>query len=129
MNILFLDDCPQRTKKFKSLAPSATTVSTAQECIDKLYTQGWDWVFLDHDLGGEIYQDSQEFNTGMQVVREMIQRPAITGCVVVHSLNYDAATTMVSLLRESSYVVFRCSFLNIEDFVKKNVNYFKRIIN
>jgi hypothetical protein len=121
MNILFLDDCPQRTKKFRSLVPSATTVSTAQECIDLLRTKEWDWIFLDHDLGGETYQDSQEFNTGMQVVREMISEPVIVKQVVVHSLNYDAARTMISLLRESNYTTIRCSFLDIKDFVERNI--------
>jgi len=121
MNILFLDDCPNRTRKFRSLLPSADTCFTAKECIDKLYTQEWDWVFLDHDLGGETYQNSEEFNTGMQVVREMIARRAEVHRVIVHSLNYYAAQTMVDLLKQYGYNAKYNSFLDIEDFIRTKI--------
>jgi DNA-binding NarL/FixJ family response regulator len=121
MNILFLDDCPQRTKKFKRLLPMAVTCETAQECIDLLPTEDWDYVFLDHDLGGETYQSSDEFNTGMQVVRYIVDNPQNVQHFVVHSLNYGAALNMVSLLREREYIATKCSFLEIENFIRTKI--------
>ncbi len=118
MNILFLDDCPQRTKKFKSLLPMAVTCETAQQCIDLLPTEDWDYAFLDHDLGGATYQDSEEFNTGMQVVRYIVDNPQNVQHFVVHSLNHGAAMNMVDLLRQCEYTVSRCIFLDIENFIR-----------
>lgn len=36
MSILFLDDSPERTEKFKAAYPEAVCVETAKECIQKL---------------------------------------------------------------------------------------------
>lgn len=99
----------------------AVTCETAQECIELLPTEDWDYAFLDHDLGWEIYQDSQEFNTGMQVVRYIIDNPQNVQHFVVHSLNYSAALSMVSLLREREYIATKCSFLEIENFIRTKI--------
>ena len=63
-NILFLDDCRFRTSRFRSNIPSATLTSTAKECINELKNDSWDIVFLDHDLGGEIYVNSDREDCG-----------------------------------------------------------------
>ena len=66
---LFLDDDEIRTKNFISEVPSAETVKTAEECINKLKENDYDCVFLDHDLGGETYVSSKREDCGMEVVR------------------------------------------------------------
>jgi len=53
MKILFLDDSPRRHAVFKNRASDhdVTYVWTASEAIEALKTGGFDYVFLDHDLG------------------------------------------------------------------------------
>jgi len=105
MNVLWLDDAPERTKRFRSYAPYATLTETAQECIDALAAadEPWDIVFLDHDLGGEIYVDTAEKNTGSEVVRWIGENEPQILKIVVHSCNPEAAKWMVHDLIRLGY--------------------------
>lgn len=121
MNILFLDDDLYRTKNFRSKMPSATTVETAVQTIDKLKEQEWDWVFLDHDLGDETFVDSDRPDTGMEVVRWIEEnKPIINKGIIVHTLNDGAGQNMVSKLEAIGYHVERIPFtaLIYSDFAK-----------
>ena len=71
MNVLFLDDNPVRSARFRQAVPHATMVETAKECIAQIRKEQWDWIFLDHDLGGEEFVDSDRKDTGMEVVRHL----------------------------------------------------------
>jgi len=86
MNVLFLDDKPARAKTFRSLVPSAITVETAKATIVNLIEADWDYVYLDHDLGGEEMAASDSLS-GMEVVRWIVVNKPIIGTIVVHSLN------------------------------------------
>lgn len=114
MNVLFLDDDPYRQHTFRSSVPFATIVETAQAAIARLETlndgEEWHFVFLDHDLGGEAFVESDREDTGMEVVRWIIANQPRIGLVVCHSLNGPARANMVSLLRQSSYAVFNMPF-------------------
>jgi len=95
MKILFLDDSTVRATKFRSMAPNAEIVSTATECIEKLRSDTWDWVFLDHDLGGETFVDSNHEDCGMEVVRNIVEEKlSYHPIIIVHSLNADARKHM-----------------------------------
>jgi hypothetical protein len=103
--ILFLDDDPKRTKQFLSHYPAATCVTSSSACIAQL-ALAWDEIRLDHDLGGEIYVDSQRVDCGMEVVRyicehcpEHLQRTRF----IIHSYNDSAALLMCSKLQECGY--------------------------
>ena len=111
---LFLDDNEYRTKSFLRLSPLATTVSTAQETIDKLIEKEWDWVFLDHDLGDENHVDSGREDTGMEVVRWIEQnKPIIRKGVIVHTLNAPAGESMRDKLIAVDYSVEFIPFTNL----------------
>jgi len=104
MNILFLNDNNDRTKDFKRHSPSAVTVETAKECIDKLKGgMKFDFLFLDHDLGDEVFVDSKREDCGMEVVRWMVENKQSVGHVVVHTLNHPASKIMVGKLRSVGY--------------------------
>jgi len=103
MNVLFLDDNPIRRKMFLSEVPSAQIVDTVAECIKKLEEEEWDYVLLDHDLGGETFVDSSRGDTGMEVVRWILEKKPKIGHVVVHSHNVPAANRMISLLEDGGY--------------------------
>lgn len=98
MKVLFLDDDPARQRKFRREYPFATIVSTAEECISKLKSQSWDFVYLDHDLGGETYVNSDRKDTGMEVVRWIEFNSPDVSYVVVHSHNSAAGEAMKNRL-------------------------------
>lgn len=105
--VLFLDDDENRTKAFVSLVPYAKCAPTAkgiikllQEHIDKKIKI--DCLFLDHDLGGEIYVDSDREDCGMEVVRwlvfNLIKRSEIN-IIFIHTMNPSASESMFDALR------------------------------
>lgn len=103
--ILFLDDDSQRTVRFLNYYPTATCVATSADCIAQLKFT-WDEIRLDHDLGGEIYVDSQRVDCGMEVVRYLCeQRPKHLQQThfIIHSYNDSAALLMCSKLIECGY--------------------------
>lgn len=110
MNILFLDDDPNRQRVFQAYFPDADIVSTTNECIANLADCPWDIVCLDHDLGGETFIDSDQPNTGMEVVRWIEANSPKVGTFFVHSYNAPAATEMISRLSGIGYVAIRRQF-------------------
>lgn len=108
MNVIFLDDSPIRTKQFRSFHPSTKFAATAPEVIEILQSHKdndelIDWLFLDHDLGGEEYVNPLSNDTGMEVVRWIIKNtPKITR-IIVHTCNHSAGWTMLNKLRGANY--------------------------
>jgi len=97
MNILFLDDDQTRHNYIKKLVPIehyVCHVYTASECIEMLETKNWDMVFLDHDLGGQVFVDSGE-GTGYQVAEWLEQNPERQPAkMFIHSFNPVGARNM-----------------------------------
>lgn len=116
MNLLFLDDDPERQKKFRSNCPWSTIVSTTIEAIDKLRQEQFRVVCLDHDLGGEIMVDSDREDTGMEVVRWIVNNKPAIDLIIVHSLNYNGAICMESALNHHKYKVIRIPFTSFVTF-------------
>ena len=106
MNILFLDDSLARVKKFRSHCPSAKIVTTAAECIDALWQGDWDIISIDHDLGGEVFVNSDKEDCGMEVVRAIINNKFKIQHIICHSLNPAARTEMVAKLSDADYRVY-----------------------
>lgn len=112
--ILFLDDDPNRTESFLRMVPGAEvrTFTTANETIEFLKTakEPPSITFLDHDLGGEIYVDSDREDCGMEVVRWIAANKPPMGKIVVHTHNTPAGNEMLNRLAaagyEASYVPF-----------------------
>lgn len=104
MKIVILEDSKERIKKFKQQFPHADIYETAEECISKLGEIEEPFVlFLDHDLGGEIYVESSHKNTGMEVVRSIETNSTIQGFifqVIIHSCNIPAALEMKTRLEK-----------------------------
>lgn len=117
MKVLFLDDDPIRHDNFKLIVHPSFLVDyvyTAEECIDKLKSNTYDIVSLDHDLGGQVFVDSAERDTGMEVVRFLetnIIPPILL--VICHSYNTAAAPIMVNKLQKLSHInnVLRIPFM------------------
>lgn len=103
--VLFLDDDPQRHREFKrDIGTNGDFVYTAEECIEKLKSNTYDVVSLDHDLGGETFVDPNGKNTGMEVVRFLEANALPQKLIVCHSYNTGAAPEMAKRLNALSHI-------------------------
>lgn len=112
--IYFLDDDSYRTKSFVSNYPSALTAENAEDIINLIQKNIEDnekIVYLDHDLGGAIYCDPNGKNTGMEVVRWIVQNKPNIKKIIVHTMNDYAGYLMFSSLYENGYDVERIPFI------------------
>jgi len=109
--VLFLDDSERRiqiaTDFFENLKEdvSLCIAMNAHVAIEYLglTEEPWELVMLDHDLGGQVYQNSDEENCGMEVVRYIERtRPKIER-IVVHSWNAPAGREMQERLQQAGY--------------------------
>src|SRR6185503_5276221 len=119
MKILFLDDNKKRIEFFKQFNPDADIVENAQDCIKSLKENGiYDLICLDHDLGGEVYVNSENKNTGMEVVRYLESKEyrkyyssnKVHGFIIVHTWNFKAGEEMVNRIRNVGYKVVYIPF-------------------
>ncbi|UYN89915.1 MAG: hypothetical protein KIT08_01430 [Anaerolineales bacterium] len=108
--VLFLDDNEDRIevakRHFGKIGQSHLLIArTASQAIDFLAKATFDLVHLDHDLGGEVFVDSDREDCGMEVVRWMVENRPNVKEVVVHSWNIPAAGKMFAKLSQAGYAV------------------------
>lgn len=115
MKILFLDDDLRRRKiasRELRVGNALCIVEDANQAILSLTEMGpFDEVYLDHDLGGEIFVGSELPDTGMEVVRWIVEHKPEIGKVIVHSLNEVGADMMATFLRDAGYIVEKIGFI------------------
>jgi CheY-like chemotaxis protein len=122
MDIFILDDSPIRLAAFKRhLNGEITTAQTASEAIQILSQRDFDYIYLDHDLGGTppcyygVNCDPDHPNTGSEVIRWMIQNPKPYN-VVIHTRNSVIAPKMAkNLLTIKGVTVFEIPFHDLAD--------------
>lgn len=123
MKIIFLDDDHGRWRSFLAKVPAAYRAETAAECINMIReSPEIDWLFLDHDLGGETWVDSNREDCGMEVVRYLCDNPRIISIhnIVVHSHNVSAAKEMHDKLKDAFYNVKLIPFYNMMGAIEFN---------
>lgn len=110
MRIFVLDDNDERLKWFQQYFPQADMVKDAKSAIDLLNAkEDYDLIFLDHDLGGQIFQDSEQENTGYQVAKAISNSDKNKNAdIIIHSMNVVGATRMKYLLPQAKYIPFYC---------------------
>lgn len=120
MRIIFLDDDHNRWHEFKQAMPQAVHAETAEQCIQMIKnSQNIDWLFLDHDLGGEAYVNSNRKDCGMEVVRFLCDAKLTNlDKIIVHSHNKGAAIEMEKKLYAAGYNVRMIPFYNLIDALK-----------
>jgi hypothetical protein len=102
MRILVLDDDEKRLIIFKKklIGKNVECYCTVSEIIKKLKDETWDYLFLDHDLGGKVYVESGgKEETGWDVavwLSKNIDRQPEN--IIIHSFNSAGAQNMKSLL-------------------------------
>ena len=103
MKILILDDDITRLDIFKKnlIGHSVVCVMTAQETIQKLSDEIWDYVFLDHDLGGKMYVPSG-IGTGYEVAKWLSENAdRKPKKIIIHSFNEPGRKNMQNVLPEA----------------------------
>jgi len=119
LKILILEDDINRIRTFAAkLSPDrfdVVFVTTARGATDHLEALDFDVVFLDHDLGGDVYVDPSNENTGSGVVRWILQNMESVGqpTFVIHSLNTPAAEAMERDLGSPFEHVYRIPFTQL----------------
>lgn len=104
MRILILEDDQIRVEKFKenfSGYDDLFITDSPTETISKLDSENWDWLFLDHDLGGNIFCPSDE-KSGYAVAEWLEQNPKKKPKhIVLHSMNVVGRQKMKQAIPES----------------------------
>jgi CheY-like chemotaxis protein len=73
-------------------------VATAHDAIRELEQMEWDLCFLDHDLGGQVFQESGT-GTGFEVCEWLSEnRERCPSRVVIHSLNAKGVGSMMEVM-------------------------------
>jgi len=100
MRILVLDDSDERLKEFKQnfIGNIVDCVKTAREAINKLTSEKYECIYLDHDLGDRVFVPSGP-GTGYEVAQWLNQNPdRQPQLIIIHSFNPVGAKNMKSLL-------------------------------
>ena len=117
--IFILEDDPNRIKFFKQMFFNHTLAicTTVKEAKIKIKKEiDWDYIFLDHDLGGRIYVSSNEEETGCTFAKFIVQENIIIWKIIIHSLNILGAENIYQILKEK-YNVEKIPFI----FLKKDI--------
>jgi hypothetical protein len=98
--ILFLDDCKQRYHSFLFNNNKENVIidwaKNADEAIELIGKNNYDYAFLDHDLGEKL--------TGYDFVLYLVKNKIkINGFVVCHSMNSVGRKNMISTLDRYGY--------------------------
>jgi hypothetical protein len=114
MNVLILEDNQERIKKFRSAFPFAVIVEDVDSAKKAFLNDRFNLVFLDHDLGGEIYVDSNKYNTGMTIVKWIVENKIVIDTIVIHTCNKTAGNEMFRKLEDANYYTIRIPYTNLK---------------
>jgi CheY-like chemotaxis protein len=109
--IFILEDNDSRVEFFKWYFKNPDYEVSYAKDVDEakgLFTinQPFDIILLDHDLGDEVYVDSEEDNTGYQFAKFIITKDISRSFVIIHSLNPVGADNMKGLIPSAMKIPF-----------------------
>jgi CheY-like chemotaxis protein len=116
MKILILEDDPLRQLSFKENLKlhDVTIVDTSKFAIEKLKTEKYNLLFLDHDLGGQVYVTSGE-NTGYEVAKFLEEnKQHLPETVIVHTLNPGGGDNIMRALPSAIRLPFAWIKTNLQ---------------
>jgi len=113
MKIFILDDSKERQQVLQPIlrelldGPTFFIAYSRNEAIEILENENdFDFIFLDHDLGGRVYVDSQEEDTGFWVAKYIADNDIRSKHIIIHTLNTHGAKNMLTILPQATYVPF-----------------------
>ncbi len=97
LDILVLEDCPEREKWFRKTFGDCNIVLTddIKTACDEIRTKDYDLIFLDRDLGHPRGENGEEV---AWVMKE--EKLAKNACVVVHTVNPRGQRVIQRYLKE-----------------------------
>jgi len=104
MKILILEDNVLRQEKFKELFKNQEIVicDNVLDSISVCIYQDFQVLWLDHDLEGKIWEDSNKENTGYQFVKWLVDNnKAKDSLIYIHSMNPIGANKMLNYLLDN----------------------------
>jgi hypothetical protein len=110
---LVLEDSMERVKLFKKYDLKLVHVEHVKDCIEQIeLAEVIETLWLDHDLGGQIYVKSESKDCGFEVVRYLQKHDhkAKIKQIHVHSHNGYAAPYMTQDLQAAGYNVRQYPF-------------------
>lgn len=119
LKVFVLDDSQHRLDIFakKLKKHDVDLVKTSKQAISKLKKNKYDFIFLDHDLGGKQMVWDED-NCGMQVVDYIIKSKKHKESIIyIHSYNAPRAKEMTKRLKDNKYhaTYLPGAWENIED--------------
>ena len=102
MKIFILEDDPERVKFFNHnlIGKEVFHFDNVDDSIAFLdeHLDEMEYLFLDHDLGGEQLVNSSVYNTGFTLAKYLSKKDMMFHKIIVHSLNPVGAANMAHLL-------------------------------
>jgi hypothetical protein len=112
LKIFILEDDTNRIKflfkYLRSLEPTCEIfVARTAKDAEKILMEGqpWDRMYLDHDLGGEVFVDSNLPNTGYQTAKFIKDKNISYSSITIHSMNPIGVKNMISILKDPEKVI------------------------
>jgi len=119
MKIFILEDDENRIERFKRVLQHYDFDCVLDmKDIERGCQPPYDLYFLDHDLGGLIFTDSGDYNTGYSFCKWLYENhPETKGVVIIHSANPPGAEYMKSFLDRymSNIVSYKIPFMLLTD--------------
>ena len=107
--ILIVEDNADRIQWFKTKFCDrfdAYFAVDAEVGIELVRKQKFDFIFLDHDLGGRNHVDSIDLNTGYRVAAAILETDNKDTPCIIHSLNPIGAGNIKRILTHAYVVPF-----------------------
>lgn len=108
MKILILEDDKERLASFRRelIGHEVFYTDMADTAIKQLEENEWDFLFLDHDLGGEVFVTRIK-NTGYEVAIWLEEHPERKpSTIYLHSLNPNGRMRMKQAIPEAIDATF-----------------------
>jgi len=108
MKILILEDNLERQEQFRKnlVGHNIEITDSSKTAIEKLSSEKWGLLMLDHDLGGQVFVESGE-NTGFEVAQFLEKnKQHMPKNIIVHSLNVPGSQNIISVLPNAVHIPF-----------------------
>ncbi|KPJ88909.1 MAG: hypothetical protein AMS17_03875 [Spirochaetes bacterium DG_61] len=107
--VLILEDSEERRRVFRKQLSARCDlyffdrVEEAKRALDRFGP--FALIYLDHDLDGRIYVDSEEENTGYQLAK-YIAHKNLKAEIIIHTMNLRGAARMREVLPHATHIAF-----------------------
>ncbi len=111
LKILILEDMSERIEFFKTKLKDHDVyyfdeASDAIDALKLISDKPWDIIFLDHDLGGQIFVPSSSPNTGYAVAKYISESDIDVKQIILHSMNPAGTQNMKNVLPRADIIPF-----------------------